>query len=289
MSRSLWTAAALSALMSGCFYPADRGKALEARVDRLQGENEALRAELEKSQQDLNAALPRIDEKVAEVTKALESLDKVSRRSDADTGVLLQKMVEDVAGLRGQLETYVYQLNEMQTKLATVQEDTEKRIVALQGPEAVKAAEAKKKLEELERPADPRAFLTLAATKAKAGELAVARKLYDEFFKKWPKDALRGEAHYGMGETWYAEDKCREALFEYGKVIQEFSKTKSAPDALLRSADCFGKLKMNAEAKLALEEVVKSHPKSQAAKTAKERLAALEQGAKKASSKKKGR
>ncbi len=273
MSRSLWTAAAVSALMSGCFYPADRGRALESRVDRLQGENDALRAELEKSQKDLKATLPRIDEKVAEVTTALELLDKASRRSDADTGVLLQKMVEDVAGLRGQLETYVFQLNEMQTKLATVQDETEKRIVALQGPEAVKAAEARKKLDELERPTQPKAFLELAASKAKGGELAVARKLYDEYFKKWPKDALRGEGHFGMGEAWYAENKCREALFEYGKVIQEFPKTTSAPDALLRSADCFSKLKMNAEAKLALEEVVKSHPNSAAAKTAKARLA----------------
>ena len=289
MSRSLWTAAAVSVLMSGCFYPADRGRALEARVDRLQGENEALRGELEKSQKDLKAALPRIDEKVAEVTKALESLDKASRRTDADTGVLLGKMVEDVASLRGQLETYVYQLNEMQTKLATVQEETEKRIVALQGPEAVKAAEARKKLDEVERPTDPKAFLALAVSKVKDGELVVARKLYDEFFKNWPKNALRGEAHFGMGEAWYAENKCREALFEYGKVIQEYAKTKSAPDALLRSADCFSKLKMNAEAKLALEEVVKSHPKSAAATTAKARLAELEKGAKKAAPKKKGR
>ncbi|MGA9522083.1 MAG: tetratricopeptide repeat protein [Myxococcaceae bacterium] len=289
MSRSLWTAAAVSVLMSGCFYPADRGRALEARVDRLQGENEALRGELEKSQEDLKAALPRIDEKVAEVTKALESLDKASRRTDADTGVLLGKMVEDVASLRGQLETYVYQLNEMQTKLATVQEETEKRIVALQGPEAVKAAEARKKLDEVERPTDPKAFLALAVSKVKDGELVVARKLYDEFFKNWPKNALRGEAHFGMGEAWYAENKCREALFEYGKVIQEYAKTKSAPDALLRSADCFSKLKMNAEAKLALEEVVKSHPKSAAATTAKARLAELEKGAKKAAPKKKGR
>ena len=43
--------------------------------------------------------------------------------------------------------------------------------------------------------------------------------------KKWAKDALIGEAHYGLGETFFTEDKCREALFEYGKVIQDYAKS----------------------------------------------------------------
>jgi len=279
MCRPLWTAALLaSSLLAGCFYPADRGKALETRVDRLQGENDALRAQLEETRTQLNATLPRIDEKVAEVTKALESLDSASRRSSADTGVLLQKTIEDVAQLQGQVETYLHQIAELQAKLQAAQEETDKKLLAMQGPEAVKAAEARRKLGEIERPEDPKAFLDLAGEKAKGGEAQVARRLYDEFLKKWPKHALVGEAHFALGETWFAEDKCREALFEYGKVIQEHPKTKSAPDAYLRSADCFSKLKMNAEAKLALEEVIRSHPKSAAAKTAKTRLTKLPKG-----------
>ena len=73
------------------------------------------------------------------------------------------------------------------------------------------------------------------------------------------------------------DDKCREALYEYGKVIQEFTKTRSAPDAYLRSADCFKKLKMVAESKIALEELLKQHPKSDAAKSAKVKLQELDE------------
>ena len=58
-------------------------------------------------------------------------------------------------------------------------------------------------------------------------------------------------------------------------MIADYAKSASAPNAYLHSADCFGKLKMNDEARLALEEVVKNYPRSDAAKEAKTRLAAL--------------
>ena len=83
--------------LPGCFYPADRGRALEAKVSRLEADNAALATELKDARAKLEATLPRIDAKVAEVTKALEALDTASRRSGADIGVQLSKAVEDLA------------------------------------------------------------------------------------------------------------------------------------------------------------------------------------------------
>ncbi len=247
------------------------------RVEKLTSQNEQL-------QHQLGATVPKIDEKIQEVAKAMESLDKASHRSDADIGIQLQKAVEDLAQLRGQVETYLYKINELEGTLKTSRDDTEKRLTELQGQEAVKAAEAKKKAEEMKRPDDPKGFLQLAEEKVKSGDYALARQLYYDFLKKWPKDELIGEAHYGVGETYFNEEKCREALFEYGKVIQEHGKTRSAPTAYLRSSDCFKKLKMGDESRLALEEVGKQYPKSDAAKTAKVKLAELEKGKKTAGS-----
>lgn len=274
--------------LTGCFYPADRGRALEAKVDRLTADNTRLSDELKAAREELNATLPRIDEKVAEVTKALESLDKAARRNDADIGIQLQKTVEDMAQLRGQVETYVYKISELESSLSRLSEEAQKKQLAQQGADAVKEAEAKKQAEALQRPADKKEFLALAQQKAKANELPLARQLYNEFMKKWAKDPLMGEAHFGMGETYFAENKCREALFEYGQVLQSFPKTPSAPDAYLRSSECFAKLKMKEESRLALEELVKSHPKSAAAKTAKTRLAELDKAKKPAPAPKKG-
>ncbi len=263
----------LTALMlSGCFYPADRGRALEAKVDRLESDNSQLVTQLKETEARLSATLPKMDEKVAEMARAMESLDKASHRSDADIGIQLQKTVEDLAQLRGQVETYLFKINELESGLKKNGEDTERRLTELQGAEAVKAAEAKKKADELKRPDDKKEFFALAQAKAKAKDLPLARQLYGEFLKRWPKDELTGDAHFGLGESYYVEDRCREALFEYGKVIQEHAKSHDAPTAYLRSSECFKKLKMNDESKMALEELTRQFPKSDAAKTAKVRL-----------------
>ncbi|WP_257455475.1 tetratricopeptide repeat protein [Archangium lipolyticum] len=276
---------ALPLAISGCFYPADRGRALEARIEKLDATQAQLQAELKQTRAQLDATLPRIDEKVAEVTKALQSLDTASRRTGADISVQLQKTVEDLAQLRGQVETYLHKIGELETALAKTNEDTEKRLLELKGEAALKEAEARKKAEELKRPTDKKEFLAMAQEKAKAGDTAVARQLYTEFLKKWPKDALAAEAHYGLGETYFAEDKCREALPEYGKLLQDYPKAEPTPEAYLRSSDCFKKLKMPEESRLALEELVKSYPKSEAAKTAKNRLAELDKAKKKGTKK----
>lgn len=268
-------------LLSGCFYPADRGRLLEAKVDRLSTENARMAAELTEAQAKLQATLPKIDEKVAEVTRALASLDKASRQSGADIGVRLSKTLEDVGVLRGQVETYLHRITELETALQKSVSDVDAKLLALQGSEAVKSAEAKKKADEVQRPTDKKAFLELARERAREGELVVARQLYQEFLKKWAKDTLVSEAHYGLGETYFAENRCREALYEYGRIIQEHGQSSSAAPAYLRSSDCFAKLDMKKESRLALEELVKAYPKTDAAKTAKSRLATLDKPAKK--------
>jgi len=272
---------ALPLFLSGCFYPADRGKLLEARVDKLSADTAQLQTELKETRDQLAATLPLIDKKVAEVTQALQSLDTASRRSGADIGVQLQKTVEDLSQLRGQVETYLYKIGELEGALTKTSQDTDKRLLELKGEAALKEAEARKKAEELQRPTDKKEFLALAQEKAKAGDTVLARQLFSEFLKKWPKDALAADAHFGLGETFLAEDKCREALFEYRKVLEEHPKSSSAPDAYLHSSDCFKKLKMQEESRLALEELVKNYPKSDAAKTAKSRLAELDKAKKK--------
>ncbi|HZI06776.1 MAG TPA: tetratricopeptide repeat protein, partial [Archangium sp.] len=276
---------ALPLVLSGCFYPADRGRALETRLAKLDSTQAQLQAELTRTREQLDATLPKIDAKIAEVSTALQSLDTASRRTGADIGIQLQKTVEDLSELRGQVETYLYKIGELEGALTKTNEETEKRLLALKGEAALKEAEAKKKAEELKRPTDKKEFLALAQEKAKGGDVAVARQLYSEFLKKWPKDALASEAHFGLGETYFTEDKCREALFEYGKLLQEYPKADSTPNAYLRSSECFKKLKMQEESRLALEELVKGYPKSEAAKTAKSRLAELDK-AKKAAPKK---
>lgn len=253
--RTLMTSALL-VLATGCFFPADRGQVLESRVDKLKADNQKLEAQLKETQAQLKETTARLQE-------ALEQLDKASRTTGANIGVKVDSMLQDVAALRGQVEAQQYKLAELEAKLAAAPAST------------APASTPEPKKEEPKRPDDPKEYLKLAEDTVKGGDVELARRLYTELMKKWPKDELVGDAHFGLGETYFNEKKCREALYEYGKVIQDFPRAKSAPTAYLRSSDCFSNLKMIAEAKMALEELLKQHPKSDAAKVAKTKLAEL--------------
>ncbi len=252
-----FVAALCAVTVSGCFFPADRGRVVENRLDGLASDNLKLKAELAETR-------GKLDEASTQLQTALDQLDRATRTTGANMGVKVDTALQDVAVLRGQLESQQVKMQELEAKLAA-------QPVA---PVAVNTPPEPKK-EELKRPDDPKEFLKLADEKAKAGEQDLARKLYTEFMKKFPRDEGVGEAHFALGELFFGEQKCREALYEFGKVIQDYAKTKSAPVSYLRSSECFKQLKMNDESRLALEELVKSHPKSDAAKTAKTRLAEL--------------
>jgi len=234
------------------------GRVVENRLDGLASDNLKLKAELAETRSKL-------DDASTQLQTALDQLDRATRTTGANMGVKVDTALQDMAVLRGQIESQQQKMQELEAKLAAVPVAT--TTVSNPHPEPKK--------EELKRPEDPKDFLKLADDKAKAGEHEIARKLYTEFMKKFPRDDGVGEAHFGLGELFFSEQKCREALYEFGKVIQDFAKTRSAPVSYLRSSECFKQLKMNDESRLALEELVKGFPKSDAAKIAKIKLADL--------------
>lgn len=273
MRRPLFVAIATLSL-TACFYPSDRGRALETRVDRLESDKADLARQLVAEQQKIDAMVPQIEAKIAEVSKALASLDQAARRTGADTGVQLQKTVEDVADLRGQLELAQHRLQVLEDGVKQLNDSTQQKL-SMQGEQAKAEADARRRAEELKRPTDKKGFLALAQQKVQEEDLPLARTLYTEFLQKWPKDPLAAEAHYELGETWFGQQKCREALFEYGKVIQDFPRSKVVPGAYLHSGKCFAALNMDKEARLALEELIRSYPKAPEAKQAHKDLATL--------------
>lgn len=274
MRRPLLVAAATLSL-TACFYPSDRGRALETRVEKLEADKAELTARMLAEQKKIDALIPQIDAKITEVSKALASLDQAARRTGADTSVQVQKTLEDVADLRGQLELAQHRVQVLEEGMKQLTDSTQQKLLSMQSEQAQRDAEAKKRAEALKRPTDKKGYLAMAAAKVKAKDLPLARTLYNEFLRKWPKDPLAARAHFELAETYFGEDKCREALFEYGKVIQEFPKAKDAPEAYLHSGTCFAKLDMKKEAKLALDELVRSYPHSSEARQARKDLAAL--------------
>jgi TolA-binding protein len=282
----------LAPLSSGCFYPADRGKMMEERIDKLEATNRELEEALRRQKDRLEAQIPKLDEKVKEVENALSLLDKAARRTGADMGVQMEQLSQDLNGLRGQVEAYQHRIDELDAQLKALKDAPPKPAVADKGDKSDKGDKAdngepkKKPVEAVEKPADKKAFAELVLEKLDS-EPATGRELASEWIKKFgtAKDAasLAAKVHLALGKSYADQKDHRAALSEYQAVLKDFSKSEQAPEALLQASESFAALKMNEESRLALEELTNTYPKSDAAKTAKQKLEALKKskGAKK--------
>ena len=264
-------------LLSGCFFPAERGRWLEARVQELTRENEVINLEMQAYQE-------RMRENQERVSRALDQTEQWARQSGADIGVQMQRYAEDIAGLRGSLELLEHRIVELEA----AQTALHAKVQVAPATETTTSAAAPTAVapRQPEKPNEPKAFLKYTEEALQKKEVEEAQALLNEFLRRWPKDSAAGEVHFKLGETYFEQKRWREALYEYAKIIQDFPKTPSAPLSYLRSHECFKQLKKLPESKLALQELVRVHPKSPEAKKAADLLKSLEESEKKESEKK---
>ena len=271
MRRSvLARAAALAAASSltACWVPIERGRQMEARLQRLEVQGV-------EQQRTLDDRVARADEKIREVQAKIDELNKAARRSGADLGVQLGRLAEELARVKGELEVARHDLDVLQKSVAAGEEKTDARFAALKGAGALDAFEAKQKLSELPKGDDKGALLALAKKEDQAGNGGVARELYEEYARRYASDPRSAEALFRAGEISFDQKRWREALLSYGKVAEQFPRAELAPDAMLGAAESMLRLEMRDDAKAVLEQLVERYPKAKAAAKAKERLAEL--------------
>ncbi len=274
---------AVALLLAGtaCWVPVDKGRQMDARIQRLEVESTATTQQLEEQRNLIRDRIARVDQKIAEVQKKLDELNTTAHRSGADVVANQDRMQESLTRMNGQLEEHQHQLQQTDQRLAELLADTEARFAALKGAGALEDYEGRKRAEALKRPADKSDFFALAMEQEQAGERAVARQLYDEYVKKWPTDPRAADAWFRMGEISYGEKRYREAVLSYGKVAQDFPRSDKAPDALLRTGEAMLALDLRDDARAIFQDVSNRYPKTTAAKKARARLADMNKAPKK--------
>jgi chromosome segregation ATPase len=112
------------ACASACWTPAEKGRQMEARLDKLEGESQASAKELDQQKAALR-------ERIAAVDRKIDELNSTARRSGADLAVNQDKMLDELTRLRGQLEELSHRLSELEQNLAQQKNDTDARFAAL--------------------------------------------------------------------------------------------------------------------------------------------------------------
>jgi TolA-binding protein len=267
--------ALLAAPAAGCFVPLEKGREMEARIQRLEVQNVEQQRSLEAERQAVRERVEKVDQKIREVQLKIDELNQAARRSGADLGVTLTRLQDEFARMKGDLEVAQHRLGEIDRAVGSMRTDTDARFAALKGQGAMDAYEARQRIAALAKPDDKAAVLSLAQATEEKGEKGVAREIYDEFVRKWPTDPRAGEAGFRSGELLFGMNRFREALLAYGRVAEGFPRSDRAPTSMLGAAESMLRLEMKDDAVSVLRQLLERYPKSDAAAKAKARLAEL--------------
>lgn len=123
------------------------------------------------------------------------------------------------------------------------------------------------------------------------GPVAAQKSLYDSGFEKFkaglyndavqdfkgflalnPDPGLTDDAYFYMGESLFALAKYDDAILSYDTVVKKFKDSDKVPESLYKQGLSFLKMGDKDTGTLILEQLIKEHPKTDAAKKAKKTL-----------------
>lgn len=213
-----------------------------------------LRQKLEISQQSSKAQL----EEIAVLRKALFD---IQNQIDA--------LKSDQSTLRGANEQLLKELSEIQLKQKDVLQSVDSRLSKFEPIKIV--------LDGLEFQADPAEKKEFEASLAvfRTGDFAAAQYSLLNFLRKYPTSGYASSSLFWLGNAQYATKDYKESIVNFRKLLSIAPQHARVSEAMLAISNCLIELKDLKAAKKVMEELVNLYPTSDAAQTAKDRLARL--------------
>lgn len=203
--------------------------------------------------------------------------------------VRLQSQAEELQALRKALLDFNSQLDQLRAELATsrgAQENLSRELAELQRKQRDLLALTDERVRRLEpvkvtvdgreitvEPQERSAYES-AVAQLRSGDFNAAANALTAFLRRWPASGYVDSAQFWLGNALYGKRDYKEAIAAF-RVTAAAAEHPRAAEALLAIANCQVEMKDNKSARATLNDLMKAHPTSEAAKAAKERLAAL--------------
>ncbi len=209
----------------------------------------------------------------------LEATGNALKTQSEDNAQLRRLMVElqsqidalraDLNRARGAQEQLARDLSEIQLRQRDAQTGIEQRLRRFE-PVSVKVDER----EFMAEPAEKRDYDAALETFRK-GEFALAQQALQSFVTRYPQSGYLPSALFWLGNASYAIKDYRASLAQFRQMLAQSPDHLRAPDALLAISNVQIELKDSKAARKTLEDLIKAHPQSDAAQTARDRLPKL--------------
>jgi tetratricopeptide (TPR) repeat protein len=171
--------------------------------------------------------------------------------------------------MRGANEQLIKELSELQIKQKDVLQSVDSRISRFEPIKVV--------LDGLEFQADPgekKEFDTALAV-FRTGDFAAAQGSMLNFLRRYPTSGYAASSLFWIGNAQYATKDYKESVANFRKLLSIAPQHTRASEAMLAISNCLIELKDTKGARKAMEDLISTHPNSDAAQTAKDRLVRL--------------
>ncbi|MDE2439407.1 MAG: tol-pal system protein YbgF [Betaproteobacteria bacterium] len=195
-------------------------------------------------------------------------------KAQLDLSAQIQRQAEEIARLRGQIETLSYELETAKKRQQDFYLDLDTRLrkfetpVAASGTDPATAPPAKPAGD----PAKESQEYESALNQFKAGKYKDAAGSFATFVQKYPDSSLAPNAQYWLGNAWYAQRDCKRAIEAQSVVTIKYADSPKAPDAWLAMATCQHEMGNTNGAKRSLETLIAKYPGTPAAEAARDKL-----------------
>jgi tol-pal system protein YbgF len=198
-------------------------------------------------------------------------------KAQLDLASQLARQAEEIARLRGQIETLGYELETAKKRQQDFYLDLDTRLRKIEGGSAAAAVDPAPGGNSAPAtasgdPAREAREYEAALNQFKAGKYKDAATLFAAFVQKSPDSSLAPNAQFWLGNAWYAQRDCKRAIEAQSVVTTKYPDSAKAPDAWLAMATCQQEMGNPTGARRSLETLVAKYPQSPAASEAQQRL-----------------
>jgi tol-pal system protein YbgF len=234
----------------------------------LFGDDEARRAILDLRQR-VETMHQTINAQAAENVKAQATENANLKGSLLELLNQIDGLKSEQARLRGTLENLLRELSEIQLKQKDILQSVDARLNRFEPVKIVLDG-----LEFQAEPAEKKQFDNALAV-FRTGDFAAAQSSLLGFLLSYPSSGYASSALFWLGNAQYATKDYKESMINFRKLLNIAPLHTRAPEAMLAISNCLVELKDLKAARKAMEDLIKSHPNSDAAQTAKDRLSRL--------------
>jgi len=235
----------------------------------LFGDDEARKAilDLRKQVQDLEKKLQDTQGKGNELGGRMERLEGAQRGS-LEIANQLDALRQDIAKLRGQIDSLANELANAQKRSKDYYADIDTRLKKLE-PSSVSVDGRPAMVDRSEQAAFDAAIGLFRSSDFRGAAVSL-----QSFIARYPQSPYAAAAYYWLGNSQYQLKDYKGAILSQQTVVDKYSDSTRAPDALLNIAASQIELNDRRSARATLQRIIKDYPDTEAAKLAKERLPA---------------